>query len=249
MPKVIKRGPGGLPSERPSGAAPTPSVRPSPGAPRPKKRIIEREVVGATQEARRIVQEAETEAQRILDEAREHAAETHQRGFEEGRELGLAHHTEETTRALLKVRQLEGRLEREYIGLLRTCVEKILGQELKQSPEAVVTVVREALRDARQQREVIVRVHPADAEILEKNKPRLLEVLARANGVDVRPDPGVTRGGCVVATELGTIDATLERQLEALFAAVEAELGESSGAAPYENDSELDAEDDPGYSG
>lgn len=246
MPKVIKRG--GPPSERPHGPS-TPSARAPTGAVRPGKRIIEREVVGATQEARRIVQEAEAEAQRILDEAREEAAETHQRGFEEGREIGLAQHTEQTTRALLRIRQMEGALERQYIGLLRTCVEKILGQELRQSPEAVVSVVRDALLDARQQREVIVRVSPADVDLLERNKPRLLEVLARANGIDVRPDPGVTRGGCIVSTELGTIDATLERQLDALVAAVEAELGEGGGAAPYQNESSLDAEDDPGYGG
>lgn len=252
MPKVIKGS--GPPSERPSGQTqadvpahdrPRPAPPAGPGG-RPKKRIIEREVVGATHEARRIVQEAEAEAQRILDEAREQAAETHQRGFEEGREAGLAQFTQEITRALLRVRALEEQLEAEYIGLLRECVEKILERELTQAPEAIVGVVRNALRDARQQREVIVRVHPDDAKILEKHKPRLLEVLARANAIDVRPDPGVTRGGCVVGTELGTIDATLERQLDALVAAVEAELGEGGGAAPFENASELDVEDDPG---
>lgn len=222
---------------------------PAPVSPegRPKKRVIEREVVGATQEARRIVQEAEAEAQRILEEATEQAAETHQRGFEQGREEGLAQFTHEISRALIQVRQMEQGLEAEYIGLLRECVEKVIGQELRQAPEAIVGVVRNALLDARQQREITVRVHPEDAEILSKSQARLLEVLARANVIDVRPDPGVTRGGCVVSTELGTIDATLERQLDALTAAVEAELGESGGAQPYENESELDAEDDPGW--
>lgn len=210
---------------------------------RPRKRIIEREVVGATHEARRIVQEAEAEAQRILEEAREQAAETHQRGFEEGREAGLAEHTRQIAHALLRVRRIEEQLEAEYIGLLRECVEKIIGQELQQAPEAIVGVVRTALLDARQQREVIVRVNPDDAETLRRQQPRLLEVLARANTIDVRPDPGITRGGCVVATELGTIDATLERQLEALVAAVEAELGNGGGEAELFEDEEADAAD------
>ncbi len=223
-------------------AAPPPAAPFGPDG-RPRRRIIEREVVGATHEARRIIQEAEAEAQRILDEAREHAAQTHQRGFEQGREEGLAEHTQHITQALLRVRQIERQLEAEYIGLLRECVEKILDHELTLRPEAIVGVVRGALRDARQQREVIVRVHPDDAEQLRRQQARLLEVLARANAIDIRADQGVTRGGCVVATELGTIDASLERQLDALVAAVEAELAESPGFDPHDD---LDPEDDPG---
>lgn len=210
-----------------------------------KKRIIEREVVGATEEARRIVVEAEREAEAIVSAAQQEAASLQQSGYEEGVEQGRAEATEQMTRALMELRSMEEKLEAEYIGLLRECVEKILHQELTQNPEAIVSVVRGALRDARQQREVIVRVHPEDAEMVEQNQPRLLEVLARANAVVVRGDPGVRRGGCIVATELGLIDASLERQLAALTRAIEAELGESGAAAPYENDG--DPEDDQGY--
>lgn len=245
MPKVIKRGPGASPERPATEPASSPPLAPSA---RPKKRIIEREVVGATHEARRIVQEAEAEAQRILEAAKEAAAETHQRGFERGREEGMAEFSQATSAALLRVRKIEEGLEADYIGLLRTCVEKILGRELEQSPGAILGVVRNALLDARQQREITVRVHPEDAAVLEKSQPRLLEVLARANAVDVRRDPGVTRGGCIVATELGTIDASLERQLDALAAAVEAELGEVGGP-PELDESELDPEDDPGAGG
>ena len=229
MPKVIKRSSG---SSVPADSSHADS-RVGPHAAgshhgRPKKRIIEREVVGATHEARRIVLEAEAEAQRILDEAREQASETHQRGFEEGRQAGLSQFTQQITQALVRVQQIEEQLEGEYIGLLRECVERILDHELQQSPAAIVGVVRNALMDARQQREITVRVNPQDAEILKTRQAQLLEVLARANIIDVRPDPGVQRGGCIVATELGTIDATLERQLDALVTAVNAELGQSS---------------------
>ncbi len=206
-------------------------------------------MVGATSEARRIVQEAEAEAQRIIEEAQEHATETHQRGYEEGRQEGLAQHTQELSQALLRVRNIEEGLEAEYIGLVRECVERILSQELKLHPDAIVGIVRGALQDARQQREIIVRVNPADMDALQKNQGRLLEVLARANAVELREDATVSRGGCVVFTELGTIDGTLERQLEAMSQAIQAELSEGAAAGPYQQDDELDPEDDPGYGG
>ena len=233
LPKVIKRG-----------VPPPPSQRPAPG---PKKRIIEREVVGATKEAAEIRRRAEEEAERIIEEANEQAHETRQHGFEEGRQEALAQFTAEISQALLQVEQMAQELEPLYVGLIRDCVEKVLNQELQQNPAAIVGVVRAALEDARQQREIIVRVHPADAESLERNKSRLLEILARANSVEVRPDASVTRGGCVVVTELGSIDASLERQLDALAQVIETEFREGGGA--YAAESELDPEDDPGGGG
>lgn len=238
VPKVIKR----------SSEAGGPEATPSPAG-RARKRIIEREVVGATEEARRILESAKAEAEAILGAARQEAESLRQSGYAEGVEQGKVEATETMTRGLVALRQMERGLEAEYIGLLRECVEKILQQELTQSPKAILSVVRGALLDARQQREVTVRVHPDDAELVEQNQARMLEVLARANMVTVRSDPGVQRGGCIVATELGLIDASLERQLDALVRAVNAELGESGAAEPYQNDGELDPEDEPGFAG
>lgn len=202
-------------------------------------------MVGATKEARQIIREAEEEAQAIIDEANEAARATHQRGFEEGREEALAQFTQHIGSALAKVQQMADELEPLYVSLVRECVEKIIDAELKVHPDMIVGVVRNALRDARQQREIIVRVHPADSEALNKNKPRLLEMLARAQSVDIREDESISRGGCVVVTELGTIDASLERQLDALQQALDLEMEEGGGYDEGYGD-ELDPEDDPG---
>jgi type III secretion protein L len=256
--KVIKRtGPSALSpgSIRPTSAAPVaPPLGPpgglSPGAPAVRKRIIEREVVGATQEAAEIKRRAEAEAQRRLEEATDQAGVERQRGFEEGKEEGLARYTREIAGALFRIRRLEQELEPLYVGLVKDCVEKILNQELKQHPEAILGVVRAALADARQQREVIVRVNPGDAEALRRQKNKLLEVLARANAVEIREDAGVTRGGCVVVTELGAIDASLERQLDALGQALQAELGDAMAGAGADDGEERDEDappDDDGY--
>lgn len=236
MPKVIKRG----------GPAPAPSGRPAPG---PKKRIIEREVVGATKEAAEIRRRAEDEARRIIEEAHEQAYETRQHGFEEGKQEALAQYTQQISQALLQVQKMADDMEPEYVALITDCVQHVLNIELRTNPEAIIGVVRKALEDARQQREIIVRVHPADAEALEKNKNRLLEILARANNVEVRADASVSRGGCVVVTELGSIDASLERQLEALGQAIEAEYHEAGLGYGPDEESELDPEDDPGGGG
>ncbi len=231
LPKVIKRG----------SQAPEPNRAPRMMKKRP---IIEREVVGATKEAAQIRRQAEDEAQRILEEAQEQALETRQHGFEEGKQEGLAQYTQQVAQALLRVKKIEDALEPSYVGLVSECVEKIIGEAVKLDPTLIVGVVRRALLDARQQREIIVRVHPADVDALNKNKNKLLEILARANAVEIREDASITRGGCMIMTELGAIDAQLERQIEAMEAALQAELTEAE-LIGFEQ-GELDPEDDPG---
>lgn len=239
VPKVIKRGAPVAPSSQtPSSGRPAPAGR---------KRIIEREVVGATHEAAEIRRRAEEEAQRIIEEAKEQASQTLQHGFEEGKQQALAQYTQEIATALGRVRQMEQELEPLYINLIRDCCEKILGEELQQNPSAILGVVRNALSHARQQREILVRVNPSDQDVLQKNRNKLLEILARAQSVEIREDASISRGGCVVVTELGTIEANLERQLHALATALQDELRE--GAEGFSEESELDPEDDPGYGG
>jgi type III secretion protein L len=218
-------------------------MKPKPAA------IIPREHVDANIEARRIKQEAYDEAERVRQEAEAAADITRQEGYDAGYQEGLAAYTQQTTKALLQLRQSEQAIEGEFIKLVRACVEKVLGQEIKLNPDAVTGIVRMTLADARQQREIIVRVHPEDVESLNKNKRKLLEILARANSIEIREDQTITRGGCIVLTELGMIDASLDRQLDAIKAAVEEEyrLGSSGDEEEAYSDEQQDPEDDPNY--
>lgn len=229
-------------SSRPQASAPTAQRSSAVSISRPpqKRPIIERELVGATAEAKRLIVGAEEEAARIVEEAQAQAEELRQKGYDEGYQEGLGQYTEQTTRALLQVDQLKAQVEPEYIRLVRTCVEKILGQEMRLNPDAVIGLVRNVLREATQQREITVRIHPDDADHLRKQQRRLLDVLARANSIEVRDDAAVTRGGCIVVTELGTIDASLDRQLQALETVLQEELA----AGPEGADSVEEPSDD-----
>lgn len=242
MSKVIK---GGSPL---SSQKPRQSFAPSPVPMRPKKPIIEKEVVGATHEARRIITEAEAEAQQLIEEARSQVQTIRDHAYQEGREEAVAEYTKRMVEALRAFDGYRAEIEPQYVGLVRVCVEKILGQELKLNPDAVVGIVRNTLRDATQQREINVRVHPADVEILRKNQRRLLDMLARAGSIEIREDQAVRRGGCIVVTEQGTMDASLDRQLAAIEEALKDELeGVLHGRAPASTDGEEAYDEEEGY--
>ncbi|MBI4821033.1 MAG: type III secretion system stator protein SctL [Deltaproteobacteria bacterium] len=239
-PKVIK---GSLTRET---VTPAPRSAPPPmERGRWEKPIVEKEVVSAKQEARDIVRDAEIQRAQMLEEAQAQADQLHEKAVQDGLEEGKAQFTDEILRARTHYEELKKQIEPSYIALVRACVEKILGQELHLHPDAVVGIVRNVLRDATQQREIVVRINPADQENLKKHKGKLIDVLARAGNVELRADPALSRGGCIVTTELGTIDASLERQLSVIEAALKDEL--ELGLAPAEADEGADEQPEEEY--
>lgn len=172
-------------------------------------RAIDGAVVDAKEEAARIVASARAEADAVCEEAR-------RAGFAAGREEGLASVTELAARLRAEASRREEEAAPELRRLAVRIAEKILGRELQLAPDAVVDVVRAAIVAARARRELVVRVHPDDLAAVAAAAPRLAAELARRGDVAVRGDAAVPRGGCLVDTEVGTIDARLDVQLAAI---------------------------------
>lgn len=84
---------------------------------------------------------------------------------------------------------------------------QVLRSELSGRPELVAVVAQEALASTlAAARQVAVRVSPDDHVLLQTHAG---EALA-ARGARVVADPAVTRGGCVVESDIGIIDASVE---------------------------------------
>jgi flagellar biosynthesis/type III secretory pathway protein FliH len=166
---------------------------------------VEAPVEDARKAAARIVAEAQADAARLRAQA---VADGHEEGVAQAAEL-LASVRAESERAR---REAETELKRLAVSI----AEKILGRELALSPDAVIDVTREALRAAGDPDQLIVRAHPDDVAALEREKPRLMERMRESAAVTVRADAQVTRGGCVLETPLGVVDARLQTQLAAI---------------------------------
>jgi type III secretion protein L len=76
------------------------------------------------------------------------------------------------------------------------------------------------MRTMRNQRQVTVRVAP---EAVAEVQQRLTDIMADYPGitfVEVAADARLRRGGCILESELGVVDASLDVQLEALSRAL-----------------------------
>lgn len=77
-------------------------------------------------------------------------------------------------------------------------------------------VVREALKQVEDTGEVIIQLHPDDLALLRKQKAKILEGTPDTGPLRFTGSEEVSRGGCLVQTRFGIIDARRETKLEQL---------------------------------
>ena len=92
--------------------------------------------------------------------------------------------------------------------------EKLLRRELQARPNIVENVLHEALELAAGTARLRVVLHPDDLELLGEQTAEIAKHLSKCSEVVCVGDASVTRGGCLIETEQGVVDARLETQLE-----------------------------------
>ena len=110
-------------------------------------------------------------------------------------------------------------MESALIQLALESARKIVGG-LEIDLQMVERVVREALGQVQDTAEISIRLHPEDLALLRKHESPLLEGLPETGPLRFSGSPEITRGGCVVQTRFGLIDALRETKLEQLRKAV-----------------------------
>jgi len=96
--------------------------------------------------------------------------------------------------------------ENSLVELALTVAQKLVAG-IPISVELVEAAVRDALAQVEGTARFTVRLHRADLELLEKAGSPLLKSGENTAEFRFLPSPDVTRGGCVVETDFGTVDA------------------------------------------
>lgn len=210
MSKVIK-GSGGQSFGRGARPAARPAVRPA-----ARGRVLTQGDQEARNQASGIVQQAQAQAEQIRAQAEEYR----QKGYEDGFAAGLEEGKSDYTEAILNMNRENDKkfkhFEPEVVKLAIKIAEKIIGHEVQLHPDTIAKIVQKALGAVRHQREIFIRVNPEDYDVIAQSKPLLLDALSRAQDLDIRSDGNITRGGCRIESEIGTIEASIEKQLASI---------------------------------
>jgi flagellar assembly protein FliH len=123
-------------------------------------------------------------------------------------------------RLVAAVTQLEavahGLVDQARLDLLDLAVKiaaKVIGAELQSRPKLLVGLIRSALEAVAPSGVVTLHLHPADHAILLKRGPQVLGRLPAAVQIKLQADEQVDRGGVIIATAGGRVDATIAKRL------------------------------------
>lgn len=120
--------------------------------------------------------------------------------------------------------RLAAAVEPAAVALALRIAEQALGAQIAVKPETVVEVVRGALRRLVERERVTILVNPEDLELVRAASATLVAELGGIESCDVQAERRVARGGAVVRTVEGEVDATLATKLARAREALEEEL-------------------------
>ena len=177
-------------------------------------------IARAKNEAAQIIADAEAERDRLRNEAQTSGFE---QGHKEGYEKGVA----EVDRLVDRMhRILEAVMQRreeiladtesqivELVILMARKVIKILSENQK---NVVMANTLAALKKVKTRGEVTLRVNLEEVKLTSEHAQEFIQHVENVKGITVLEDSSVERGGCIVETDFGSIDARISSQLQEL---------------------------------
>jgi len=177
--------------------------------------LVTAEDAAGVASAAEVVAAAEVEAARILDEAKATYESEKKRGYDDGIAEGKSEMlmqkidlVDESVRYMASVEKTVCDL---VMKALRKCVAEVGDEEL------VAQIVKKAMQAVvRNQRQIRVRVNPAMTGAVKGRVQQMMAEFPTLTFVDVAEDAHLPTTACVVETEAGIVEASVEGQLQAL---------------------------------
>lgn len=160
-----------------------------------------------------------------------------QAAFERGRQNGLDEADamlRKTTQALaaacnelngLKEKMLQ-RSSDDMLRLVLAIAERVVNAELSFNEEVIARTVQQAIQVAVSAEEFRIKINPDDLHVVQERKPLFVASLSGLSHIEFVADATVTRGGCILESPLGRVDATIEAQLNAITKTLQQAIGE-----------------------
>jgi flagellar assembly protein FliH len=107
--------------------------------------------------------------------------------------------------------------EDEIINLIMLLARKVIIREVAQDRSILAEVVQNALVGLSLREEITVRINPEDYQLVTSGRDEVLTKELVSERLLLKPDQSVAAGFCLVDTAMGTVDASLDGQLDQLY--------------------------------
>lgn len=199
-------------------------------------RIVAQQTGIADLERVSIEERVEREALGRLKELQEEAyKQAYQLGLEEGREKAYQESSEEYAlrlgnleQLLLSIENLKPELvafnESHIVRLAYVMAKKIAMGEISEHKELILSVVKQAIEAAQSDENITVRISADDLQFIEGMREKLGKDFDSLKRTKFESSDTISAGGCVVETNYGDVDATVEQRVDKLWASISGKI-------------------------
>lgn len=111
--------------------------------------------------------------------------------------------------------------ESKIVEIALAIIDKVLPQHFIDVPQVILPLVRSALEKVKDQNAIVVRVSPDDYELVLMAKNEFQMILEGDEKLTIAEDQTIVRGGCMIESANGNVDARLATQLDTLKKAIQ----------------------------
>lgn len=107
-------------------------------------------------------------------------------------------------------------LERGAVELALAIAEKVVFHEVSVNKETCLGVLKGALEKVVDQEKIKIRINKSDLQFIDESGYQISGLTDNPKDIIIEGDNTISRGGCVIETGFGSIDARVESQLQAV---------------------------------
>lgn len=184
----------------------------------------------------KIIEEANFEAKRIMEQAasekEEKEAAAAEDGYREGYNSGYSEGINQAQTMINQAMEIKTQLDKRYGEILREAegqiielvleiANKVIGQELTQNSEVVMSLIKQSIVKCTFKDKLTVRVSEEDYDYVNSNKEKIVMLTEGINDLEIYCDKALPKGGCIVETPSGEINAGINVQMKEIEKAFE----------------------------
>lgn len=165
-----------------------------------------------------------------VDDVKKEVQKAYDNGFDDGQKITTSNFKAEIEKYRDWMRRIDSVIEDLAISyhyevnkfddsltsLARMMAEHILVREISQDSAVVLTQAKKAIDSLDEDQIFRIRINPDDLEALEDSKSTLSSDSSISENIVLSPDDSIEKGGCILETSAGTVDARISKQLEKL---------------------------------
>ena len=178
-------------------------------------RIIRAEEYRDLVDGQKIIDAAKARAKEILVKAQEERSQCHELGYQDGLKEARALVLKELVDVYARAGDYLKSAEETLMQIVMASLKRITGESLDQG--VIQNQLQKAIKEELVRGRLKVRLHPEVAERVGQELYQLANRHPVIDYLEVVKDSNVDRGSCLIESDLGVVDMSIDRQLTALF--------------------------------